>query len=903
MVDPDYQLIRPEDHFVGLLTLSNLVVDQGRTHLVRVSAGEAAAVVLELPTQHFAEPAIDANVTPWIPEVVPLFAGKRSRLEFMAPDGVDSFDLGESGILGVIGDWALSPGGSWVDVLSTLWVHAPDQLKLREHPMPTDGRGPLWSARAELPPRETIDLKWWSQWPIPGPMYDGWQDLSNGLVLRPPFSPHNPWRCSKMLLTPLGGTMSIDGPLLPDDARPAFGQTYRTSLGRDAYARHVTTGHLSSGHRASLVTVSRRDLAPVQAGDPAQGGHEGGWTVLATLVMTTTLVVTEEYVDLRSEVSGSNAFVGLTLAAGERRVDSTNVGLSWITDQGMPVSFDLVATDHAGGQVDVRMPLAFIPEGVPGLEAQAFVAAGGVAATQMRTQAVAVAPAAGSETTVTVAAVETSSSVATNRPIVPTVRQMTVVVDQLAGLMDAPPVADFRFHDLYEQSGLDPGANPQGAFLQILAPDGSPGQQLDVPLSPQTMGAVGNPGLKVGALTAQAGAVAGDLVKQAVPSLDEIKAAFPSAKLFGTINLLDLLGNDPFGRDGGRVKLPAVTHRRTPTGEEFAYTFEANLHPGNHNGTIVGNGAALTLTSTVERRSDGQVVATSRGKVTHIGFDLAGAITLTFAEVTFSSSGGHTDFGVAGTDLQFGKELEFVAEIAEKLKSLGQGSGVRVDVDSNGVTAGFGLAIPSVSLMAMQFSNLTVDAWLRLPFTGAPMAFTLDIANRERPFLVTVAMFGGGGWFALEVSPQGVRRIEVGIEFGGSLSLDIIVASGGVSVMAGIYIGWNAAQGTTSFRAYLRASGHVSVLGIITVFVEFVLELRYEKAPLEAGGRNFAIFAGRASVTVGVEVLFFSKSVTLTVERRFVGSEADPTFLDCFDHDDWDEYCDAYAPDTAIGER
>ncbi len=356
--------------------------------------------------------------------------------------------------------------------------------------------------------------------------------------------------------------------------------------------------------------------------------------------MITTLVVTEEYVDLRSEVPGSNAFVGLTLAAGERRVDSTNVGtLDWIKDQGVKVVFDLVATDHAGGGVDLRMPLAFIPEGFPPAEAQAFVAAGDAPATQMRTQAVAVAPAAGSETTVTVAGVETSASLATNRPIVPTVRQLTVVVDQLAGLMDMPPVEKFRFHDLYEQSGFDAGANPHGAFLQILAPDGGPGQQLNVPLSPQTMGAVGNPGLKVGALTTQAGAVAGDLVKQAVPSLDEIKAAFPSAKLFGTIDLLDLLGSDPFGQVGGRVKLPAVIHRRTSTGEEFAYTFEANLKPGNHNGTIVGDRAALTLTSTVERRPDGQVVATSRGKVTNIGFDLAGAIILTFEEVTFSSSG------------------------------------------------------------------------------------------------------------------------------------------------------------------------------------------------------------------------------------------------------------------------
>ena len=44
-----------------------------------------------------------------------------------------------------------------------------------------------------------------------------------------------------------------------------------------------------------------------------------------------------------------------------------------------------------------------------------------------------------------------------------------------------------------------------------------------------------------------------------------------------------------------------------------------------------------------------------------------------------------------------------------------------------------------------------------------------------------------------------------------------------------------------------------------------------------------------------VEVLFFSKSVEVTVEKRFGGSSGDPVFLDTFDAPAiWNEYAGAF---------
>ena len=52
---------------------------------------------------------------------------------------------------------------------------------------------------------------------------------------------------------------------------------------------------------------------------------------------------------------------------------------------------------------------------------------------------------------------------------------------------------------------------------------------------------------------------------------------------------------------------------------------------------------------------------------------------------------------------------------------------------------------------------------------------------------------------------------------------------------------------------------------------------------------------GQASVTVCVKVACFSKSVSLSVERRFAGSDGDPTFAQTSTSDDWGAYLEAFA--------
>jgi hypothetical protein len=47
---------------------------------------------------------------------------------------------------------------------------------------------------------------------------------------------------------------------------------------------------------------------------------------------------------------------------------------------------------------------------------------------------------------------------------------------------------------------------------------------------------------------------------------------------------------------------------------------------------------------------------------------------------------------------------------------------------------------------------------------------------------------------------------------------------------------------------------------------------------------------------VSVKVAFFSTSVTLSIERRFAGSDGDPSFAESVTTDEFARYLQAYAP-------
>jgi hypothetical protein len=189
-------------------------------------------------------------------------------------------------------------------------------------------------------------------------------------------------------------------------------------------------------------------------------------------------------------------------------------------------------------------------------------------------------------------------------------------------------------------------------------------------------------------------------------------------------------------------------------------------------------------------------------------------------------------------------------------------------VTADGIAAGYSTALPAISMGIFSLQNLSLSGGLTLPFNQTPASVRFSFARRERPCILSYGPFAGGAFLALEFNTSGVQVLEMALEFGATLSVNLGVASGTIYAMGGLYFKLD--KDTCTLFGTFRMGGEVDVLGLVSASIELVLNLGYE-----AGDA-----VGRATIEVEVEVCFFSFTVRIGCERRFAGSAADPTFRD-----------------------
>lgn len=277
-------------------------------------------------------------------------------------------------------------------------------------------------------------------------------------------------------------------------------------------------------------------------------------------------------------------------------------------------------------------------------------------------------------------------------------------------------------------------------------------------------------------------------------------------------------------------------------------------------------------------------------------------IFLKFDKIEFvMGSSQKADVNVEFGGIEFVGVLSFVEALKFLIPLDGFSDPPGLEITEKGITASLNLALPNLTFGVFSLTNMSLAAGFSVPFIGDPLSVWFGFCSRDNPFCLTVAMFGGGGFFSITLQPDGLKCLEASFEFGANLTLDIGVASGGIYAMAGIYFKMEKNSSTGNLDAtltgYFRMGGFLSVLGIISISIELYLELTYESATGKC--------TGRATLTIEVEVLFFSVSVEITAEREFSGSNGDPTFAelmvpypDPFDGhevDPWLVYCEAFA--------
>lgn len=494
----------------------------------------------------------------------------------------------------------------------------------------------------------------------------------------------------------------------------------------------------------------------------------------------------------------------------------------------------------------------------------------------------------------------------------PALLKAEVVIPQVQELIGTNDPTTIRLSPDYVNKGLADPANRTGLFAEIVKSSydalGSTETNggLGLNIEAQKAGGIATPNMSVTTLSRALGPLAGK-VEDALSDTFDPAQFFPRglALLFGSFDLVDM-----FLPSGGSDKslgknAPKMRTERQDGGQTIVtlLDWEPEFLPnGSFDAGFAAitknNGSKLSINGEIRKPLDATPPQTKfNGSLNSFTVSVFKSVFINFESFTFRSESGHkVEVNVAldnAEPLRFDGDLRFVEEIRQAIPPglFGDGASLELIANPLGIRAGFAFALPPLTVGVFTLKDVKLGAAITLPFLDGKPLFDFNISERAHPFLLAVSIFGGGGFFHLQLDTAGMKALEVALEFGATAAIDLGVASGEVHIMAGIYFSLQRKEGSTELAAvlsgYLRLGGSLNVLGLIKVTVEFNLSFTYDS------GRDKAY--GRATLTVSVEVLFFSTSVELTVERAFGGS-GDPHFIDFFpEPEPWEEYALAFA--------
>ncbi|MGE3297949.1 MAG: hypothetical protein AB7I68_11450 [Porticoccaceae bacterium] len=662
--------------------------------------------------------------------------------------------------------------------------------------------------------------------------------------------------------------------------------------GRDHYVRVVYEGELwPFRHRAALVKITEREFRR----------NSASGLVVACLVQRMFIVVREPEKTLDRR---DNPFTRVRLTTlitpdlAEPLVNAPFHRTFWVEvgpgAQRQKFHFHAIGTDQANRAVDFTIPLVFAS--ITDVDKRIADVAGLYNADSQRGadapgHKIAYTPLRGTEN-----ALLASQSLlfdADPSGANPALHSAAVHISQLEDLLGNSAPADIAYDSTYTTKGYD-AANRTGVFATLITPQ-------PLAFRADQAGGIATPNQILTALSDQQGPVAGDVAKARADNFDPA-AYFPKGapRLFGTFDLLDLL----LATGGLAKQAPMLKSERIgntlvtslhwqPAVQKVDLDIAKFLPKESPAGTII---SVLKIDSRIESPLTGATAPRSEftGSLTDFDIEILSSVTLHFVRFGFASvNGAKPDVSVALHDdhpLSFTGDLQFVEELRKAIPPGLFGKGASIELIGAGVRAGFAIALPPLEIGVFALKDVSLGAALTLPFLDGKPLFDFNVSERANPFQLRVAFFAGGGFFHLQLDTAGMRQLEAALEFGAAFGLNLGVASGEVHAMAGIYFAiQKESDGKELCRltGYLRLGGRLSVLGLIRISIEFNLSFTYD------GGTDKAY--GRATLTVQVEVLFFSVSVDLTVERAFGGS-GDPLFLQTFDTAQrWQDYTGAFA--------
>jgi hypothetical protein len=893
------RVVRADDLLVVTFEFFNLVLDSNTSgtprRLIRRSPAEEeeSRIVVHFQPQNISECAFDENLgTPLTNARIDSRIAGPSRLAFIVPKEIASIPFTLESLL----DWSglvpprPRPDQFQAPQLTETAIELPYRLVLapsspaghwihRPRPFGPGERSELWHTTyseealgvaedSATAPREFSLTAVWTP--------DLQPDAPTFLMTLSPAKRKEIFQQSaqtglfaeRLRLSALGGWLTVRGPSWNHDV----------AMGRDQRVRTQSRGVLYPfGHEVSLVTTSERRFV-----------HNTAAARAAYVVQKTVLYILDP---VRKFSDRAFPFNQISISQPVAVIDSvSNPDKPFVpTVRTVPFRFPLTAVDKLNRVHQFGAALVFVPENSNAAAAAVQALYAPHATIDMANQSIGFAPeqpslAAGptDRTVLRTLTMTLDESTSGKFPVMTEASVVLPAAEQLYGA--AAKAVPIKLNPNYVLTG----AAPDDVFADIIG-------GLKMPLPAEKAGGVAAPNLEMTAVSALHGAFPD--VKSAfasklteTPTINpeilqilrqDLVKQFFGGKLLGVIDLTTIVGFSDLPSD-----LPQISPQTEPS-PGMAFSWKPKLSDSLPEPLQKLDG----LTHELELK--GIIAADSAlvfGELRNVALTFVNMLKLDFNRLTFRIQTGQSPkFDASLRKLTFTGQLEFVEKLTSLLPLEGFGkSGPPVKTSPEGVSAGLSLSIPTIPLGPLILQNLALSAALNLYFFGKPASVTFGLSSKKDPFIVTYTVFGGGGYFEFTIDTNKDVSLVASLGFGGAAAIDLVIAKGVIQVMVGIE--FTLKNKEAELGGFVRIYGCVEILALVSVSVEFYMKLSY-KSP-------YAI--GSAALTVMVRVLAFSKSVTLSVERRFSTSDSHGLGLEpgapgpTITRAQWQQYCLAF---------
>ncbi len=525
----------------------------------------------------------------------------------------------------------------------------------------------------------------------------------------------------------------------------------------------------------------------------------------------------------------------------------------------------------------------------------------------------------------------------------PIINEAVVYLEDTARLAEETVSAVLNYPREYLENALDEAVNKGQVYLQ--AAEGAANEFL---MDAARAGGIASANMNVAGLSRTLGNVYGDamaLKSLAADGRITPGEAFKALEILGGVTLADLIPNPYPGVDADGKPTPMAlkiesTFEDTGMDTERSVTRMSmtidNSIPSSDGTKILsptpGSLADRLITvdksrllidlQTVVPTVSGAATWKVRGEFSDFIVHLVPVDGLEFVNVDVerilftAGSGKSPDVDVKVREVDFSGLLTLLKKLATFLPF---GDMLVIEVDGSGITAGFMVQLPSISLGAFALAGIGVGGQIAIPLDSGPVRFGFLMSRPEDPFSLTITGLGGGGYLDQALGLKGIERLSITGFVAAEAKVDFGVASGGITVRAGFTFAIGPldppVEGVDeglALTAFASLNGNVDVLGIASASIDVYIGL---SVIVPADLPDYVMLNGEARVSVRVSVAFFSETVNFSARRSIKAtylelpdvpdvpriaarsSEEIPvaTFADAWSNRAWAEFCGAFA--------